>query len=72
MTANRVQQFDLMLTYLDRYNEVVPDSPSYWLYRANALLELDRPAEALAAADRGHEYEQFLLERELMPDGDPC
>lgn len=52
MTANRLQQFELMLTYLDRFKELRPDLPRIWLYRATALLELDRPAEALAAAER--------------------
>ncbi len=52
LNANHLEQFEPVLTYLDRLDEVQPETPWSGHYRATALLELDRPDAALAAADR--------------------
>ncbi|HEY4259034.1 MAG TPA: hypothetical protein VGM98_02690 [Schlesneria sp.] len=59
MNANHTEQYEATLTYLDRYDELLPDQPWSHYYRASALLELNRPGESLASLDR---------EVELNPD----
>lgn len=60
LSANHVEQFEAALTYLDRYDELLPDQPWSQYYRACALLELDRPAEAMDALKRESELNPEL------------
>jgi tetratricopeptide (TPR) repeat protein len=59
ISSNHVEQYEAAITYLNRFDELRPDQPWSNYYRACALLELDRPAEAMLALDR---------ESELNPD----
>lgn len=59
ISSNHVEQYEAAITYLNRFDELRPDQPWSNYYRACALLELDRPAEAMHALDR---------ESELNPD----
>ena len=52
LQANGLQQYESVLTYLDRFENQSPGQPWANHYRAFALLELNRPDEALAALDR--------------------
>ncbi len=49
--AYGLEQYEPVLTYLDRFDQWKPNSPWSGHYRAAALLELERYAEALAAAE---------------------
>ena len=60
VSANHVEQFEAALTYLDRFDELRPEQPWSNYYRACALLELNRPAEALAALDRESQFNPEL------------
>jgi tetratricopeptide (TPR) repeat protein len=60
VSANHLEQFEAALTYLDRFDELRPDQPWSNYYRACALLDLDRPAEALAALDRESQFNPDL------------
>ena len=52
LLAHHTEQYEAALTYLDRFDEWQPDAEWSNYYRASALLELDRPGEALLALDR--------------------
>jgi tetratricopeptide (TPR) repeat protein len=52
LQANTVGHYAAMLTYLDRFEALVDRQPWCDYYRALALQELSRPAEALDALDR--------------------
>lgn len=52
LRANNLEQFEAALTYLDRFDSEMPNHAWTNHYRAFSLLELNRPAEALAALDR--------------------
>ena len=49
--AYGLEQYEPVLTYLDRFDQWRPNTPWSGHYRAAALLELERYAEALAAAE---------------------
>jgi len=49
--AYGLEQYEPVLTYLDRFDQWKPNSPWSGHYRAAALLELERYEEALAAAE---------------------
>ena len=49
--AYGLEQYEPVLTYLDRFDQWKPNSPWSGHYRAAALLELERYAEALTAAE---------------------
>ncbi|MFM9962743.1 MAG: hypothetical protein ACKV2Q_16150 [Planctomycetaceae bacterium] len=51
LSALSLERWELVVTYLDRYEELSPETAWTQYYRALALLELHRPAEALAALD---------------------
>lgn len=51
LTAFQLEQYEAALTYIDRHEELAPEHPWVNYYRAASLLELERPAEALAAAE---------------------
>jgi tetratricopeptide (TPR) repeat protein len=51
LAAFRLNQYDVMLTYLDRFEEMTEADAWACYYRATALLELGRPAEAALALD---------------------
>ncbi|MDB5344732.1 MAG: hypothetical protein JWP89_3109 [Schlesneria sp.] len=59
MNAIHTEQYEATLTYLDRYDALLPEQPWSNYYRASALLELHRPAESLAA---------LVLEMQFNPD----
>lgn len=59
MHASALGQFEVMLTYLNYYGERVPEQKWLSLFRAVALIELNRPEEVL---------EQLELELKLNPD----
>ncbi len=59
MNAIHTEQYEATLTYLDRYDALLPAQPWSHYYRASALLELHRPAESLAA---------LVLEMQFNPD----
>jgi tetratricopeptide (TPR) repeat protein len=59
MNAIHTEQYEATLTYLDRYDALLPAQPWSNYYRASALLELHRPAESLAA---------LVLEMQFNPD----
>lgn len=61
LQANTVGHYAAMLTYLDRFEALVDRQPWCDYYRALALQELSRPAEALDALER---------ELALNPDAD--
>lgn len=50
--AYSLEQYPAMLTYFDRFDSLAPDEPWVQHHRACALLELDRPEEALQAIER--------------------
>lgn len=50
--AYALEQYPAMLTYFDRFEALAPDEPWVQHHRACALLELDRPEEALEAIER--------------------
>lgn len=52
LRANGLEQYEPMLAYLDRHDELAPGKPWSNHYRAFALLELNRPDQALQALDR--------------------
>jgi tetratricopeptide (TPR) repeat protein len=56
LSAQHIGQHEATLTYLDAYEKLEPDQAWVNYYRAAALLELERPAEALAAADAEAKY----------------
>jgi tetratricopeptide (TPR) repeat protein len=65
MVALDLEQWDSLLTYLERYEEQLPGGPATAYYRAFGLLALDRPSEALALLDEkapvpGSEYVEVL------------
>src|SRR5262249_46796334 len=49
MTALGLEQWDALVTYLERYEQQQPGEPWTSYYRAVGLLELQRPDEALEA-----------------------
>ena len=49
--AYGLEQYEPVLTYLDRFDQWKPNTPWSGHYRAAALLELERYAEALVAAE---------------------
>jgi tetratricopeptide (TPR) repeat protein len=49
--AFRLNQYDVMLTYLDRFEDMTEADAWACYYRATALLELGRPDEAVTALD---------------------
>ncbi len=51
LSALTLERWELVVTYLDRYEEVSPETAWTQYYRALALVELHRPADALAALD---------------------
>ncbi|MBC7820091.1 MAG: hypothetical protein IAG10_24675 [Planctomycetaceae bacterium] len=51
LSALTQQRWELVITYLDRFEELSPETPWTQYYRALALLELHRPADALAALE---------------------
>jgi tetratricopeptide (TPR) repeat protein len=62
-----VDQFEPMLTYLDRHEQLQPGAPWINYYRACGLLELGRPAEALAAVEEeGRRAPENLLPQHLL------
>lgn len=50
--AYALEQYPAMLTYFDRFEALAPNEPWVQHHRACALLELDRPEEALQAIER--------------------
>ena len=52
MQALTLDEYESMLSYLDKFVELVPDQPWSHYYRGLALLDLNRPQEVLEAADR--------------------
>ncbi|MBS0206503.1 MAG: tetratricopeptide repeat protein [Planctomycetes bacterium] len=56
LSANHVEQYEAVITYLDRFDELNPQQPWSNYYRASALLELNRPEEAMVALNREAEY----------------
>lgn len=60
LNANHVEQYEAALTYLDRFDEWRPEEPWSNYYRACALLELNRPEEALDALQRESEFNPEL------------
>ncbi len=62
MHASSLEQFNVMLTYLNWYAERIPDQKWLSFFKAIALIELNRPEEAL---------EQIELERNANPDCAP-
>ncbi len=51
LAAFRLDQYDVQLTYLDRFEAMTEGDVWACYYRATALLELGRPEEALATLD---------------------
>ncbi len=51
MTALNLDQFDSLLTYSNRFEEMEPGQPWTQYYRASALLELGELEDAIAALD---------------------
>jgi tetratricopeptide (TPR) repeat protein len=51
MTAYQLEQFESMLTYLERYETLLPDQPWVGHYRAIGYLESKKPEQALAAIE---------------------
>ena len=51
LNAYGLEQYEPMLTYLDRFDQWKPNTPWSGHYRAAGLLELERYAEALAAVE---------------------
>ncbi len=63
VTAFALQRYEIMLTYLDRYQqELERDEPWIDYYRAIGMLETGRGAEALQAIEREHQ----LVEQEAL------
>lgn len=60
INANHTEQYEATLTYLDRYDELIPEQPWSNYYRASALLELHRPAEAIEALERESQFNPDL------------
>ena len=52
LLSHRLEQYEGALTYLDAYEQIHQDLPWVNHYRASSLLALDRPEEAMKAADR--------------------
>lgn len=52
ISANHIEQYEAVLTYLAKFDELRPGEPWSNYYRACALLELQRPREALHALER--------------------
>lgn len=50
LLAHAIDRYDAALTYLDAFDQAVPNRPWTHYYRAASLLALDRADEALAAA----------------------
>jgi tetratricopeptide (TPR) repeat protein len=61
LAAFRLEQFDVMLTYLDRFEEMTEADAWACYYRATALLELGRPEEANAALDQAERRDPAKL-----------
>lgn len=55
ISANHIEQYEAVLTYLAKFDELRPDEPWSNYYRACALLELQRPQEAMQALERESE-----------------
>lgn len=51
MTALNAQQFQLVASYLQRYEELAPGEPWIYYYLALAYLETGRPEDAMAALE---------------------
>ena len=51
LSALQLNRWEMVVTYLDRYEELSPETAWTQYYRSLALLELHRPSEALAALD---------------------
>ncbi len=49
MSALNLEQYDLLLSYSNKFEEMQPEMPWTQYYRASALLELDELEEAVAA-----------------------
>jgi tetratricopeptide (TPR) repeat protein len=65
MSAVGLNQYDVLLTYLDRFEAQAPGQPWACYYRAMALLEHNQPQDALAALDQEERRESgriFALE----------
>lgn len=52
ISANYIEQYEAVLTYLAKFDELRPGEPWSNYYRACALLELQRPQEGLRALER--------------------
>lgn len=63
MSAHRLEQYEAMLTYLDKFQAAIPEQSWANYYRAIGLLEGNRPDEALAALDR----EEALAPENRLP-----
>jgi tetratricopeptide (TPR) repeat protein len=61
LAAFRLEQYDVMLTYLDRFEEMADADAWACYYRATALLELGRPEEASAALDEAERRDPLKL-----------
>ena len=62
--ASYLQKYEAALTYFKRFGQDVPDHGWMQFYRAQALLALNRPEEALEATERFNEAEperQFIV-----------
>ncbi len=55
ISANHIEQYEAVLTYLAKFDELRPGEPWSNYYRACALLELQRPRDALQALERESE-----------------
>jgi tetratricopeptide (TPR) repeat protein len=51
LIAFHLEQYDALLTYLDRFEQLDPGQPWTNYYRATGLLEVGKPEEALKALD---------------------
>lgn len=52
LSAHSIGRFDAAVTYLDEYEKRIPGEAWVNYYKASSLLELKRPAEALAATEQ--------------------
>jgi tetratricopeptide (TPR) repeat protein len=67
LAAFRLEQYDVMLTYLARFEEMADADAWACFYRATALLELGRPEEANAALDEAERRDpQKLLPVDIL------
>lgn len=52
LLAHAIERYDATLTYLDAFDQAVPNRPWTHYYRGAALLALDRADEAISAAEK--------------------